>query len=234
MTTIDEESELRRLLEPLGAIEPVQRGHRHRGGRRWATVATLAAAAGVAVAAMAATNSWVFSHEHHRVFGTEHLQFHGKPYTVQLQAAGDGRSFFALILSRGDQPTAVPHEGDIVATAGGSSILAEPGVRNPFLLPNPPAPSGPAFGAMNYDEGKGQIWFGDARPEVQRIVITDNHGHVFQTTTSVPPPNIKLAARFWAIALPASTGERIAGYGAHGKLIDQRSIWGLVRAMNLH
>jgi hypothetical protein len=53
-------------------------------------------------------------------------------------------------------------------------------------------------------------------------------------TTSELPPNIKLAARFWAIALPASTGEKIAGYDAHGKLIDQRSIWGLVRAMNLH
>jgi hypothetical protein len=232
MSTLQDEIALQKLLAPLASVKPVRRGlHRQRNRRGLLTAVAVACAGAVTLAAVAATNGWIFTRGSNMILGYEHVQFRSKPYTFGVRAAVDGRSF-DLILSRGDLPDGIGHPKDILQSARGGSVLAQPGIAD-LILP-PPKPIGPAFGAVNYNQGGGQIWFGDARPTITRIAITDNHGHVFRAATSVPPSNIKLSARLWVVVLPESTGAMIAGYDSHGTLIDRRPIWGLAAAMYLH
>jgi hypothetical protein len=193
--------------------------------KRYLLALVAAAVAVVAVAAAAATGGWIFaSGNDNTLTGSTQVQFHGQQFTLHADVQ---QRWLSLALTRGSE------QAIAVASASGGSILAVPGVPQP-LLPHPPAPTGPPFGATNYDEGHGQIWFGDARPNITRIEVVDTHGHAFSTNTVQPPPKWKLAFRFWIVALPASTGNTIAGYDNHGKLVQRRSIWGLKSAMYLH
>ncbi len=119
---------------------------------------------------------------------------------------------------------------DFVARRCGASVLTVRGLPQPLVPPS--TPTGPAFGASNFDQGRGQIWFGDTRPTIDSIAITDTHGRVFRAHTAAPP-SMKTAFRIWIVALPSSTAQTIAGYDKHGTLVQRRPIYGL-GVFNLH
>jgi len=200
-----------------------------RGRRRFVPLIAAAAAVIVVAAALAAGGGWLFTKGGGEVQGTTHVQFHGKTYTAQALMDKGGRSFCILL---------VPHQAisladdlnNSVARGCGGSVLTVKGLPQ-SLLPSS-APTGPAFGALNFDQGRGQIWFGDTRPTIDTIAITDTHGHVFRTQTAAPA-SMQTAFRIWIVALPTSTAQTIAGYDKHGTLVQRRSIYGL-GAFNLH
>jgi hypothetical protein len=196
-----------------------------RGRRRFVLPMAAAAAAIVVAAAIAANGGWLFTKDSQGgVWGTTHVQFHGKTWTVQTLMLNRGRFFCLLLLPDRD----ISHR---VAEGCGVSTLTVKGMPQKLLPPR--APTGPPFGAAYFDQGgDGQVWFGDARPTIAMIAITDSRGRVFRTQT-VAPSNLKTAFRIWIVALPSSTGLTIAGYDTHGKLVQKRSIYGL-GAFNLY
>lgn len=223
----------------VAQAHPAARPHgrpalRHR--RRLLALATSVAAL-VSVAAIAVTSGWLWSAGPGGVLGQTQIQFHGRTYTLYVDAEAQGR-YFTMLLALKGKADEFPHLVEVapglftVAVASGTSLLYVPGMPQK-LLPHPPAPTGPPFGAANYDSGGGQVWFGDSRPDIRRVVVTDTHGQTFTTQTVAPPARWKLAFRFWGVALPHSTGDLIAGYDAHGHLVLRRSIWGLRSAMHL-
>lgn len=199
---------------------------RRRAGRRARRyVPPLAATAALIVGAvaLAAGGGWLFTRGYGgNVEGTTQVQFHGKTYAAQTLMSPGGRYFCILLLPHRAGSWATDLK-DFVERGCGASVLTVEGLPQPLLPPS--APVGPAFGALNFDSGRGQIWFGDARPTIDTITITDNHGRVFSTRTAAPA-TMKTAFRIWIVALPSSTGETIAGYDEHGKLVKRAPIYG--------
>lgn len=206
-------------------VVPSGRGRAERLRLRAVLVAAVAAAVIVTAAAFATSGGWWFSKRGSEAFGTTQVQFHGKLLVINALFSRDGR-WFCLVLQEHQAVTAY------VASGCGGSVLAVRGLPQ-RLLPHPPAPSGPPFGATYFAQAGGEVWFGDARPEVAAITVTDARGDSFSART-VAPQGIKLAFRFWVIALPSSSAATIAGFDDHGRLIARRSIWGLGAAMHLH
>jgi hypothetical protein len=195
-----------------------------RGRRRFVLPMAAAGAAIVVAAAIAANGGWLFTKDSQGgVWGTTHVQFHGKTWTVQALMLNRGRFFCLLLLPDRD----ISHR---VAEGCGVSTLTVKGMPQKLLPPR--APTGPLFGAAYFDRAHGQIWFGDTRPTIATIAITDSRGRVFRTQT-VAPSSLKTAFRIWIVALPSSTGQTIAGYTTDGTLVQKRSIYGLGN-LNLH
>jgi hypothetical protein len=192
---------------------------RARRPRRHVALAITAAAAAVAAAAaLAAGGGWLFTKHGVLTTGATQVQFHGKNYTLHALLLGQGR-MFCLELSEGSRMR-LP----AIASGCGVSTLTIKGLPQRLLRPS--APTGLPFGAKNWDQGGGQVWFGDARPDVASIEIVDANGRTVRAQTAAPP-TAKTAFRLWVIALPSSTGRTIAGYDAHGKLVLRRSIYGI-------
>ena len=160
-------------------VLPPVRGQAARFRRRSVLAVAVVAAVIVSAAAFAANGGWWFSKSGSEAFGTTRVQFHGKLLALNALFSRDGRSFCLLLQE---------NQADIasyVASGCGGSVLAVKGLPQ-RLLPEPPAPSGPPFGATYFEQGGGQIWFGDARPEVAAITITDSRGRTFSTQTVAP------------------------------------------------
>jgi hypothetical protein len=204
---------------------PHVRGRSPRFGRPSVLAVAVATAVIVSAAAFAANGGWWFSKTGSESFGTTQVQFHGRMLALNAMFSSDGRSFCLLL--QDDQAIMSTY----LASGCGGSVLAVRGLPQ-RLLPDPPAPSGPPFGATYFEQGGGQVWFGDARPEVAAITITDTHGLSFSTRT-VGPKSIKTAFRFWVIALPSSSAAAIAGFDGDSRVVARRSIWGLGAALHL-
>jgi hypothetical protein len=198
---------------------------RRRIRRRRTPIALLVAipAALIVVAvALAINGGWIFRGGKES-FGTNTVQFHGKAYTLNAYFS-DGR-MLCLILGRGPaRPFPFVHSASYVASACGVSTLSVPGVAQE-TFPKV-SPTSRPFGATRWDAAGGQIWFGDSRPSIRRIVITDDKGKTFTAETAAPMKP-KLALRVWVLALPSSEAQSIAGYDAAGKLILRRSPYGI-------
>ncbi|HVW89292.1 MAG TPA: hypothetical protein VHC01_07480 [Gaiellaceae bacterium] len=207
-------------LEAL--VAPLLDGHarlrrRRRRRKQMAVAAIFAGAAVLATAALAAHSSWIFFRTGH--FGTEartEVVFHGRTYVVNATVSPDGRmSGILLFASRNlSRP---------LASGGGTSILPALGVSPLPLLP-PPTPTGHTAFGNSYTTSGGEIWFGDARPDVTRVVLTDSRGKQFSTAT-VKPPGSPSAFRFWAVALPASHAAWIASYDRRGRIVERRRLY---------
>lgn len=204
-------------LEEL--IAPLLQGHANRKRRTAVrrssgiSVALLAAAA-LGAAALAATNSWIFRDEYGGSTGKTAVLFHGRAYTVQTYVSADGRRFF-IGLDRGKRP---------LADALGSSFIRAPGVPDDPALPNPPPPSGQAVYGNSFASMGGEIWFGIARPEIARVVVTDQFGRVFSTDTVRPPREFRSVFRFWVVALPASHATTFTAYDDDGNAIQRKPL----------
>jgi hypothetical protein len=170
-----------------------------RARRRGAVLLAAAAAAVVTAVAVAATSGWVFRRAPNaepsfaRTFA-----FHGARWSLTGYLTGNGElSCFRL----GPAGTAKP--------PGTTCLEAPLGWRSP---------TGTTVG---FDHRGGQIWFGDARASVARVVITDSRGRTFSapavTTPTLPYPTARF--RLWLIALPSSTAATIAAYDRRGKLL---------------
>ena len=192
---------------PAGWID-VRRRARRTAQRRLTLATVIVTAALALAAAVGASNGWLFSEHGDTVSGKTAVQLNGTAYTLGTDVISDGR-YLLFMLARG---------GKTVAFASGSYVLAAPGVRNESALPDPPAPSGPPIAGDSFTDGAGQVVFGDARPGVARIVITDGSGRQFPAETVAAP---KSALRMWVAALPASKATVIAAYDDHNKLIAQ-------------
>jgi hypothetical protein len=190
---------------------------RARRGKPIVVIVVVAVAVVLAAAALAATNSWLFDAEHGRTTGETTVSLHGHTYAIELQLWRDGR-YFGLHLF-GDRA----HTHELIAAYGGS-ILAAPNAPAVPLIPRL-KPTGQAMFGMSYRVDGGEIWFGDARPEVAKIVVLDTRGHAAETATVAPPRAFKTAFRFWALALPSSYGRTIVAYDAHGALVDRRLLF---------
>jgi hypothetical protein len=200
---------------------------RRRAGRehRRYAIPIAAAVATIAVAAaLAAGGGWLFTNGFGgNVQGTTQVEFHGNTYASQTLMAKGGR-FFCILLLPHRAASWATDLNDFVARGCGASVLTVKDL--PQQLVPPSTPTGPAFGALRFDQSPGQIWFGDTRPTIHSIVITDTQGHAFRTRTAAPP-TMKTAFRVWIVALPSSTAQTIAGYDEHGTLVQRRSIYGL-------
>ncbi|HZQ81055.1 MAG TPA: hypothetical protein VFB25_03650 [Gaiellaceae bacterium] len=213
------------LLAIADAIAASPRPRRLRLARHTATVIVASLIAGVAIAgALARSDLWLFSTTpYHQTVGAAQVRFHGGVWNVSVTIFQGDRTF-ALQLLNG--------RGQTVMSTWGESLLAVKGLPQK-LLPHPPAPTGPPFGALWVDEAGGQIWFGDARPEVTAIAITDDHGRVFTTKTAAPG-GMTTAFRLWIVALPHSSAVSIAAYDRDGKLVGRHYPYGLGPALHLH
>ena len=195
-----------------------------RRARRYVPLLAATAALIVAAVALAAGRGWLFTRGYGgNVQGTAQVRFHGKTFTAQTLMTPGGRYFCILLLPHRAASWATDLR-DFVERGCGASVLTVKGLPQP-LLPRS-APIGDAFGALNFDQGRGQIWFGDARPTIDRITITDTHGRLFSTRTAAPA-TMKTAFRIWIVALPSTTARTIAGYDRNGALVQRRSIYGL-------
>lgn len=209
-------AELEALIGPL--LDGHARLRRRRRRRKRVAVATIFASAAVlATAALASRSSWVFFHSSDS--GTEartEVVFHGRTYTVDAEVSSDGRMSAILLFAARDLSRPL-------AAGSGSSILQAPGVPPLPLLPHPTPTGHTAFGNSYADSG-GQIWFGDARPNITRIILTDGQGEQFSTDT-VMPPRTRSAFRFWAVALPASHAAWITSYNRSGRVVERRRLY---------
>jgi hypothetical protein len=130
----------------------------------------------------------------------------------------DGR-FFAIELY---DDAALRH---LVASASGGSTLGSP------LLPNMP-PSGHAMYAASYRTRAGEVWFGDARPGVTRIVLENARSRRFIAAAALPPKRFPSSFRFWVVAVPHTHATTIYAYDAHGRLVEHRALFA-TREMSL-
>ena len=201
-------------LEAL--VSPLLRGHanrqRRRAVRRSAGIAAaLVTAAALGAAALAASNSWIFKDEQGWASGKTTVLFHGVTYNVETYVSSDGRSF-NIGLSRGMQ--------SLVDSVGKSWIRA-PGVAADPDLPNPPTPAGPAMYGNSFTSKGGEIWFGIARPDIARVVVTDRGGRDFASDTVRPPQKFRSVVRFWVVALPASHAKTVTAYDYDAKVVQR-------------
>jgi hypothetical protein len=187
-----------------------------------APVAAAAAAAVVAAAALGAGSGWLFTKQDDGANGSTQIRFHDETWSLMSFMTNDGR-WVSLDLVRA---------GKAVARASGGSALTVKGVPQGLLQKG--AAVGPAFGARFLEDRGGQIWFGDARPEVASIQITDRRGRVYRTTTAAPQGSIRVAFRLWVVGLPASTAVTIAGFDARGRLVDRRPVYSVTRTLWLY
>ncbi len=210
-------AELQALVEPL--LDGHARLRRTRRRRKRAAVAAtiFAGAAVLATAALASHSSWVFFHNSNS--GTQartEVVLHGRTYTVDAEVTPDGRMSAILLF-------AARELNRPLAAGSGSSILQAPGVPPLPLLPHPTPTGHTAFG-NSYAAAGGQIWFGDARPNITRIILTDGRGQQFSTDT-VMPPSTPSAFRFWAVALPASHAAWITSYNRSDRVVERRRLY---------
>jgi hypothetical protein len=212
--------ELLAIADAIAANKP-----RRRRPRLALTLLVAAAAVGAATASIAATGNtlWFFSgYGADGASAQAAVSLGGRSWLVDASIFGGGR----LVVLR------LERDGRVVAQGSGSSMLAVPGMPE-IALPHPPPPNGPPFGAVSYEAPGGEIWFGDARPEVATIAVTDTRGRTVLART-VAPSGEKVAFRIWAVALPHGAAKTIAGYDARDRLIARNWAYGLGAALRLH
>ena len=188
--------------------------------RRPIVLIVFIAAAILAAAAVASTSGWQFGVQYGHATGEASVLMDGTKYTVWVQQTGGDGRFFLMRLY--DTPSRDPN--DALTTIAGSTLLHTPGLPDNPLIPRQ-YPHGPAAFGMQWAVGDGEIWFGDARPEVARIVITDTHGNTFATDTVAAPKYVKSAFRYWTLALPSTYAKTITAYTGDGTVIDQRPLY---------
>lgn len=213
------------LLAIADAIAAVKPRRRQRSRRVTVALAMLAVVVMGATGAIAATggNRWLFdSYGKEGATGKAVVSLDGRTFVVEASIFGGGR-LVSLDLVR---------DGRVVAQGFGGSMLAVPGMPE-LMLPRPPPPEGPPLGAVAYQAEGGQIWFGDARPQVATVAVTDGQSRSVLTRT-VAPGGAKVAFRIWAVALPGGSAETIAGYDSSDRLIARRWAYGLGPALRLH
>ncbi|HEY6961394.1 MAG TPA: hypothetical protein VI408_05825 [Gaiellaceae bacterium] len=182
-------------------------------------IVVVAVAAVLAAAALSATNTWKFGTSMGQPTAERTVLLHGRPYTLRMSVIDGTGRFFALLLYGGG-----PHAEELTAWYGGpffrpsAAQIASPGVH------------GPATVAINYRKGDGEIWYGDARPDVRRVVIYDPRGRGFAADTVQPPKQLVTRFRFWAIALDSTYGRSIVAYDADGRVVERRRLFTLMAA----
>ena len=185
-----------------GSWRDVRRRARVGVGRRRVAVLVVALAGAVAAAAALAVNGgWVFK----RAPSAEPsfartFPFQGASWSVVGYLDGDGRvSCFSV---------------------GRTEALLARRERCSIHLTRPRRSSRPIT-KTGWSSRGGEIWFGDARPSVARVAVTDTRGRTFTapavTAPTLPDPIVRF--RLWLIALPSSKAVSIAAYDRHGKLL---------------
>ena len=166
-------------------------------------IVIVAVAVLVAAAALAAADTWVMSPQYGQPTGERTVTFHGHRYTIKLSLLDGGGRFFAMLLSdRGDR------REELVASYGGG-----------FLPAADPEADAPAVSPASYRSGGGEIWYGDARAKVARVVVVDVHGRRFTADTSAAQARFGSRFRFWSLALQSSYARTILGYDADGDVV---------------
>jgi len=194
---------------------------RRRARRRKPVVLIVVLAAALLVAAaFAATNGWRFGVEYGHATAERTLVIDGHRFTLLVQQTGGDGRFFVMHLYPGEGRDDELRQ----AITWGGTLLHTPGLPDNPLIPRQ-LPNGPAMFGMNWRVAHGELWFGDARPEVVRIVVTDTAGRAFRADTVTPPKGVKSAFRYWTLVLPSSYGKWIAAYVGDGKLIERRLLF---------
>lgn len=162
-------------------------------------IVIVAVAVVVAAAALAAANTWVTAPQYGQPTGERTVTFHGHRYTIKLSLLDRGGRFFAMLLyDHGDR------RDELVASYGGG-----------FL----PVAHPPTVSPASYRSGGGEIWYGDARAKVARVVVVDVHGRRFSADTSAVQARFGARFRFWSLPLQSSYARAILGYDAGGDLV---------------
>lgn len=198
-----------------------RRARRPRGRLLLAAAAVVAGLA--AVTALAATGGWIFSRSGSQVTGVTHVSFHGRTWAVSVSTGGDSR-----FCRYSDQACT----GGFCAKLTGPRTVSTCGI---YLVPLPTVPRKHVaswlvlrrafpFGALRLRDGGGEIWFGEARADVTRIVLTDGRGGAFTAQTVQAPSRLRTTTRFWAVPLPASYARTIAAYSASGALVKRAKV----------
>jgi hypothetical protein len=186
-------------------------------------LAAAAAVAGIAaVAALAATDGWIFSRSGSQVTGVTHVSFHGHTWTVSVSTNGRSR-FCTHADSTCGGPFCAKLTGPRTESTCGIYLVPLPGKLGTtplVLVVRRPLP----FGALRLRDGAGELWFGEARADVRRIVISDGRGHAFTARTVAAPASLRTTTRFWVLPLPASYARTIAAYSASGGLVKRAKV----------
>lgn len=195
------------LLAIADAIAATARPKRRR--RFLIPTAALTAAVVAATAAFAATGDtpyWFFkgyagTFGDRDTYGRASVELGRKTFVVNAYIYADGHQF-TLALQQGSQ---------VVAQVSSAES------RLPFA-------------AASYRTSDGQIWYGDAWPNVATIAVTDVAGRTVLTKT-VAPARRPASFRLWVVAIPGSTAETVAGYDADDKLVARRWAGGIGRPL---
>ena len=183
-------------------------------------LATVAALAGIAaVTALAASGGWIFSRSGTQVTGVTHVSFHGHTWTVSVSTGGGSR--FCWHGEFTCFPFCAKLTGPRTESTCDHSLMPLPGKPGKApLVVRRPLP----FSAVRLRDGAGELWFGEARTDVARIVLSAGDGHAFTAQTVPAPARLQTRTRFWALPLPASHARTIAAYSASGVLLKQANV----------
>lgn len=177
-------------------------------------IVVVAVAGILTAAALSSPSTWWFGSSMGQPTAQRTVLLHGRPYTLRMSVIDGSGRFFALLLYGGDE-----HGQELTAVYGG-----------PFLPPKgpviaTPGAHGPATVAINYRTRAGELWYGDARPDVRRVAIVDLRGQLHLADTVQPPKQLVTKYRFWAIALDSSFGRSIVAYDADGSVVERRPLY---------
>jgi hypothetical protein len=187
---------------------------RARRARPIVLVVIVAVAAILAAAAWSASGTWLFGSSNGQPTAERTVTLHGHAYTLRMSPIdGTGRFFALLLYGQG------PHAEELTAVYGGAFF---PPPKGPALAS--PTKGGDATVAVNYRTRDGDIWYGDARPDVRRVVVLDTRGRAHPTDTVEPPKQLVTRFRFWAVALDAAYGKTIVAYDGDGNVVDRRPL----------
>lgn len=175
--------------------------------RRVVWFAAPVAAAIVAAAAVAAGSGWIF----------KSAPYSEPSFTRTFQFQGTSWSFVGYLDGNG---------GLSCFEVGRTNALLAKRVRC-IRVVTPPGTSSSPFSStepisiLSQEHRGGEIWFGEARSKVARIVITDDRGRAFSTSPVLTPTLSHPTARFrlWLVALPSSHADTFSAYDASGRLL---------------
>jgi hypothetical protein len=178
-------------------------------------VVVIAVAAIVAAAALSAGQTWVFGSHWGQPTANRTVTLHGRTYTLRISLLDANGHFFALLLYGNG-----PHARELTAVYNGA-IIPAPGQQ---IIPKPDAVS-----AVSYTKAGGEIWYGDTRPDVRRVVVVDTHGHAHSTDTVAAPKTFASNVRFWAVALESGFARTLVAYDGDGNEVERRRIYSMMR-----
>jgi hypothetical protein len=176
-------------------------------------IVVVAAASVLAAAALSARDTWVFGFHWGQPTANRTVTLHGRTYSIRLSLLDKNGQYFGLVLA-GQGADAK----ELTAVYNGAVMRVPSEQRH-----------ADAVAATNYRHDGGEIWYGDARKDVRRVVVVDTRGHAVATDTVAAPSKLRTEVRFWAVALESSYARALVVYDGDGNVVQRTRLVSMMR-----